>query len=317
MLDAYYNFLKHAGEPILGDKQWTRENITNAYANSFIIAKSTIEPDYNFLKHAGEPVFSDKEWILENITNAYANSFIIEEPVKRPRREWFPMNILGLSNYAITVGGKCKNIKLGHKVNGSLHWESYQIRFTLTNDQGKSIDVCQKRLVALMFLPPPSKPCNIIRQYDRDTRNCHVSNLYWDCDKPKREVKISAKSIEIKPLTNMPSLIIEEFKALRIAVKMKPKVSRPKYKIDELHDSFNIFRNIKVPVLSVKAADAKADKKMKIITAPKSIPKRPKSLFVWWKVEAKRLIIWEPDEKKSLKRMQELYEKNMDSSDEE
>jgi hypothetical protein len=152
-----------------------------------------------------------RKWSIQEIDAAYYEECRKDGILNPPPNQWYPMNILGLSNYSVTRRGKFKNNKKQKKedddeeplMKGYTPKGGRKTRYTMTDDSGKKVHPYAALLVAKMFLPPPSNGRYKVKHMNRDYLDCRAENLRWVCDSPDRcpeaeEVKMSAKTIKIK-----------------------------------------------------------------------------------------------------------------------
>ncbi len=147
-----------------------------------------IKPRYVYICKIRYKDDSGQRWTVAEIDAAYLRTCMSRGELNPPPNEWYPMNSLGYSNYSITRIGTVWNNKLNRSVKGSLHRASMKIRFSLRHDNGDEMDEYTNRLVAKMFLPPPSDSSSTVLHWNDNTLDCAVSNLYWACDKNKAVV---------------------------------------------------------------------------------------------------------------------------------
>jgi hypothetical protein len=155
-----------------------------------------------------------RKWTVEEIDAAYYEQCRKDGITNPPKNRWYPMNMIGLSNYSVTRRGKFKNNKKKKKagedkeplMKGHTSKLGGKVRFTMTDDNKKKIYPYAAHLVARMFLPPPKDGRYKIKHLNKDYLDCRAKNLRWACDVPKEEepVKMSAKSITIKDETMKP-----------------------------------------------------------------------------------------------------------------
>jgi hypothetical protein len=213
-----------------------------------------IRAKYIYIDGVSYPDSSNRKWTAEEIDAAYASVCQSLGRLNPPPNEWYPMNILGYSNYSIS---KHKHHIMNNKFNRLIEGTIYnnQYKFKMTNDSGeKQKTEYAGRLLARMFLPPPpSNTSPMVCYHDRNPMNCNLFNVYWKGQKIEGPVgKPSAKPI--KPPKEQKTPVIIHFQ----------RTPNPAEN-DEAIDAMTIARQVKeawnkpTPTTTSKAKTATTD----------------------------------------------------------
>lgn len=96
-----------------------------------------------------------------------------------PPLEWYPLNMMGYSNYSISKDGRVLLNKRYRILNGGTNHNgdlTVQLTHPLTKQKSKHQ---VRRLVAFMFLEKPLLPHALAINLDENKLNNHVSNILW------------------------------------------------------------------------------------------------------------------------------------------
>ncbi len=158
-----------------------------------------MRPKHIYIAGVKYPDPTGLQWTAAEIDAAYLYLCNLRGDFNAPPNKWYPLNILGFSNYSITRSGLVRNNKLNRLLEGTLH-ESTKWKFKMTNDKGEKKEKYVARLVVTMFNSPPTKPFSVVCYRDGQPQNCDASNLYWASEETKTQTAgtPSAKLVRLK-----------------------------------------------------------------------------------------------------------------------
>jgi hypothetical protein len=184
-MEQAYVYIDGIRLPTTADEVWTVARIDEVHRERYI-----------------EKILDDRRRVPYPVTQEMLDAVLVDLYI--PPNEWYPLNILGLPNYSITMTGKLKKNQPDRIVKGTVH-ERGNVRHSLTNSDGHTQDYAD-RLVAKMFLGPPPTPSSIVKHKDDNLRNCRVANLKWGTKKKtvspppaSTTVTTATKTLKTKP----------------------------------------------------------------------------------------------------------------------